>query len=185
MKKLRITIIFILIFVFFVTIVVCVDIFRYADKPAGTEPLKQVIIVKPGEKFKSLSELLNKKGIINHPVKFRLLSRIKGYDKNIKAGEYILSPTMTPKIILEIFVMGKVRLHRLTIPEGYNLRQVAQVVSQAGFGNPEDFLKAATNPDLVNSKGIDAQTFEGYLFPDTYYFTKDATSEEIISSMVK
>ncbi|MGD2150409.1 MAG: endolytic transglycosylase MltG, partial [Desulfobacterales bacterium] len=185
MKKLRITIIFILVLVFFVAIAVYVDIFRYADKPASAEPVQRVIIVKPGQKFNSLSELLNEKGIINHPVKFRLFSRIKGYDKNIKAGEYLLSPTMTPKIILEIFVMGKVRLHRFTIPEGYNLQQVAQVVSRAGFGTPADFLKAATNVDLVHSKGIDAQTFEGYLFPDTYYFTKDATPEEIISSMVK
>ncbi|RZB33823.1 MAG: UPF0755 protein [Desulfobacteraceae bacterium Eth-SRB2] len=180
-----ITIIFMLIFMFFVAAAVYVDILRYADKPASAEPVKQVIIVESGQKFKSLSEILHKKGVIRHPAKFRLFSRIKGHDKNIKAGEYVLSSTMTPKRILEIFVIGKVRLHRITIPEGYNLRQVAQVVSRAGFGTQADFLKAATNADLVHSKGIDAQTFEGYLFPDTYYFTKDATPEKIISSMVK
>ena len=185
MKKIGITIIFILIFAFLVATAVYVDIYIYAGKPASAEPVKQVIIVKPGQKFKSLSQILYKKGVINHPAKFRLFSRIKGYDKNIKAGEYILSSTMTPKIILEIFVIGKVRLHRITMPEGYNLRQVAQVVSRAGFGTQADFFKAATNADLVHSKGIDAQTFEGYLFPDTYYFTKDATPEKIISSMVK
>jgi len=174
-----------LIFVFFVAAAVYVDILRYADKPANAESVKQVIIVKPGQKFKSLSKILHKKGVINHPAKFRLFSRIKGYDKNIKAGEYVLSSAMTPKIILEIFVIGKVRLHRFTIPEGYNLRQVAQVVSRAGFGTQVDFFKAATNADLVHSKGIDAQTFEGYLFPDTYYFTQDATPEKIISSMAK
>jgi peptidoglycan lytic transglycosylase G len=185
LKKLRITIIFMLIFMFFVAASVYVDILRYAGKPASTEPAKQVIIVESGQKFKSLSEILNKKGVIHHPAKFRLFSRIKGHDKNIKAGEYVLSPTMSPKTILNIFVIGKVRLHRITIPEGYNLRQVAWVVSRAGFGTQADFLKAATNADLVHSKGIDAQTFEGYLFPDTYYFTKDATPEKIISSMVK
>lgn len=185
MKKIGITIIFILIFAFLVATAVYVDIYIYAGKPVSAEPVKQVIIVKPGQKFKSLSQILYKKGVINHPAKFRLFSRIKGYDKNIKAGEYILSSTMTPKIILEIFVIGKVRLHRITMPEGYNLRQVAQVVSRAGFGTQADFFKAATNADLVHSKGIDAQTFEGYLFPDTYYFTKDATPEKIISSMVK
>jgi UPF0755 protein len=185
LKKLRITIIFTLIFVFFVAAAVYVDILRYADKPASAEPVKQVIIVEPGQKFKSLSQILHKKGVIDHPAKFRLFSRIKGYDKNIKAGEYILSPTMTPKIILEIFVIGKVRLHSITIPEGYNLRQVARVVSRAGLATRADFLKAATNAELVHSKGIDAKTFEGYLFPDTYYFTKEATAEKIISSMVK
>ncbi len=185
MKKIGITIIFILIFAFLVATAVYVDIYIYAGKPVSAEPVKQVVIVEPGQKFKSLSQILYKKGVINHPAKFRLFSRIKGYDKNIKAGEYVLSSTMTPKIILEIFVIGKVRLHRITMPEGYNLRQVAQVVSRAGFGTQADFFKAATNADLVHSKGIDAQTFEGYLFPDTYYFTKDATPEKIISSMVK
>jgi len=185
LKKLRITIICMLIFVFFVAAAVYVDILRYADKPVSAEPVKEVIIVEPGQKFKSLSQILHQKGVINHPAKFRLFSRIKGYDKRIKAGEYVLSSAMTPKRILEILVMGRVRLHRLTIPEGHNLRQVAQAVSQAGFGTQADFFKAATNADLLRSKGIDAQTFEGYLFPDTYYFTKDATPEKIISSMVK
>jgi len=174
-----------LIFVFFVAAAVYVDILRYADKPVSAEPVKEVIIVEPGQKFKSLSQILHQKGVINHPAKFRLFSRIKGYDKRIKAGEYVLSSAMTPKRILEILVMGRVRLHRLTIPEGHNLRQVAQAVSQAGFGTQADFFKAATNADLLRSKGIDAQTFEGYLFPDTYYFTEDATPEKIISSMVK
>ena len=174
-----------LIFMFFIAAAVYVDILRYADKPASAEPLKKVIIVESGQKFKSVSQILHKKKIINHPVKFRLFSRIKGYDKNIKAGEYVLSPTMSPKTILKIFVIGKVRLHRITIPEGYNLRQVARVVSRAGLATRTEFLKAATNADLVHSQGIDAQTFEGYLFPDTYYFTKDATPEKIISSMVK
>lgn len=174
-----------LIFMFFVAIAVYVDILRYADKPANAESVKQVIIVKPGQKFKSLSQVLHKKGVINHPAKFRLFSRIKGHDKNIKAGEYFLSSAMPPKKILEILVSGKVRLHRLTIPEGYNLRQVARVVSRVGFGTEADFFLAATDADLVHSKGIDAQTFEGYLFPETYYFSKDATPEKIISTMVK
>jgi UPF0755 protein len=170
-----------------ISVVACIflNIFIYAGKPASAEPVKQVVIVKPGQNFKSLPQILYEKGIINHPAKFRLFSRIKGYDKHIKAGEYVLSSTMTPKKILEIFVRGKVRLHKLTIPEGYNLRQVAQVVCRAEFGTEADFFKAAINADLVRSKGIDAQTFEGYLFPDTYYFTKDATPEKIISSMVK
>ena len=170
-----------------ISVVACIflNIFIYAGKPAGTKPVKQVVIVKPGQKFKLFSKMLHQKGIINHPVKFNLFAHIKGYDRSIKAGEYFLSSAMPPKKILEILVSGKVRLHRLTIPEGYNLRQVARVVSRAGFGTEADFFLAATDADLVHSKGIDAQTFEGYLFPETYYFSKDATSEKIISTMVK
>jgi UPF0755 protein len=185
LKKIGITIIFLLIFACLVVTAAYVDIYIYAGKPATADHVKQVVIVEPGQKFKSLSQILHQKGVISHPAKFRFFSRIKGYDKHIKAGEYVLSSAMTPKKILEILVMGRVRLHRVTIPEGHNLRQVAQAVSQAGLGTQADFFNAATNTDLVRSKGIDAQTFEGYLFPDTYYFTKDAAPEKIISSMLK
>ena len=58
-------------------------------------------------------------------------------------------------------------------------------VETEGFASESDFLKAATDPDLVHAKGIDAQTFEGYLFPDTYYFPRGVTHENIISTMVR
>ena len=185
MKKPCIIITIILFLSILIAVCILLDIFIYAGKPAVVESSRQVVIVKPGQGFSAFSEMLYKKGIINHPVKFRLFGRIKGYDKSIKAGEYVLSSAMTPKRILEIVVLGKVHLHRLTIPEGYNLRQVARIVAGGGFGAAADFLKTATDADLVHAKGIDAPTFEGYLFPDTYYFPKDTTSEKIISTMVK
>jgi UPF0755 protein len=156
-----------------------------AGKPADTEPVQQVVIVKPGQGILVFSERLHKMGIINNLNEFKLFAYLKGYEKSIKAGEYILSSAMTPEEILEIVVNGKVRLHRLTIPEGYNLRQIARIVAEAGFGTEADFLRAATDADLVHTKGIDAETFEGYLFPDTYYFPKDARHEDIISTMIK
>ena len=185
MKKLRIAITSTLIFGFFVVTAAYLDILSFADSPVGTEPVVQIVNVNSGQGFQSISEMLFERGIMEHPTKFRLLARIKGYDKRIKAGEYELSSTMTPNKILKIMVQGRVLLHRLTIPEGYNLQQVAQAVSKAGFGTEIDFLKAATDPDLVRSQGIDAETFEGYLFPDTYYFPKGTLPKKIIFSMVK
>lgn len=185
MKKLSIAILLILFCLFISLAGIYLSIIAYAQKPAGTEPVEQVIIVQSGQRFKAISNLLHEKGMIRHPVKFRLFARLKGYDKRIMAGEYLLSSAMTPGKILEIMVEGKVRLHRLTIPEGYNLRQIAQAVETAGFGPEADFLKVATDPEFVLAAGIDAQTLEGYLFPDTYYFSLDATPEKIISKMMK
>jgi UPF0755 protein len=185
LKKLGIAILLILIFLFIGAAGVYLNIVTYAQKPPDTAPVEQAVDVQSGLGFKALSTLLHQKGMILHPVKFRLFARIKGYDKRIKAGEYMLSSAMTPKKILETMVDGKVYLHRLTIPEGYNLRQVAQAVGTAGLASEADFLKAATDPDLVHANGIDARTFEGYLFPDTYYFPRGVTSENIITTMVK
>ncbi len=185
MKKLGVAILLILIFLFIGVAGVYLNIVAYAEKPPNTASVVQTVVVQSGQGFKSLSTLLYQKGIILHPIKFRLFARIKGYDKRIKAGEYMLSSAMMPKKILETMVDGKVRLHRLTIPEGYNLRQIARAVETSGFASEADFLKAATDPDLVHDKGIDAQTFEGYLFPDTYYLPRGISSENIISTMVK
>jgi UPF0755 protein len=185
LKKLGIAILLILIFVFIGAAGVYLNIVNYAQKAPNTAPVEQLVVVQSGQGFKPLSASLYQKGIILSPVKFRLFARIRGYDKHIKAGEYMLSSAMTPEKILETMVDGKVLLHRLTIPEGYNLRQIARAVENAGFATEADFLKAADDPDFVHAKGIDAQTFEGYLYPDTYYFPKGFTPENIISAMVK
>jgi UPF0755 protein len=185
LKKLGVAILLILLFLSIGVAGVYLNIVTYAKKPPDTAPVEQAVVVQPGLGFKALSTLLYQKGMILYPFKFRLFARIKGYDKRIKAGEYLLSSVMTPKTILETMVYGKVRLHRLTIPEGYNLTQIARTVETAGFASEADFLKAATDPDFVHDKGIDAQTFEGYLFPETYYFPMGVTPEDIISTMVK
>jgi UPF0755 protein len=162
------------------------NLFIYAEKPASTNGcIEKVVIIKSGQDFKSFSERLHKAGIIKELYKFNLLARIKGYDRKVKAGEYLLSASMAPNKILQIIVSGKVRLYKLTIPEGYNLSQIASNIAGAGLVKEEDFLKAALDSSLAHEEGIDAETFEGYLFPETYYFQKDITPEKIISVMVE
>jgi len=161
------------------------NLFTYAEKPASTKGcIEKVVTIKSGQNFKSLSKILHKAGIIKEPNKFNLFALIKGYDKKVKAGEYLLSASMSPNNILQIIVGGKVRLYKLTIPEGYNLNQIASNIARAGLGKEEAFLKAANDSSLVREEGIDAETFEGYLFPETYYFPKSITPEMIISTMV-
>jgi UPF0755 protein len=162
------------------------DLFIYADIPASTiNHNEKVIIIKPGQGFRSFSKSLQQLGIIKDLYKFNLFARIKGYDKKVKAGEYILSPSMTPYKILQILAAGKVCLHKITIPEGYNIHQIASITARAGLCAETEFISSATNSSFVHNEGIDAETFEGYLFPDTYYFSKNVTPEKIISAMVK
>ncbi len=91
---------------------------------------------------------------------------------------------MPPAVILDMMVRGKTYLHKVTIPEGYNLRQIAVVISGAGFGTEEDFIKKTTDPSFVSNQGIEAESLEGYIYPDTYYFPKDESIEDIVSATV-
>jgi len=185
LKKLTL-ILAILTFIFLSAVTgVLIDVYLYAEKPFSTDSSEKIVVITPGQGFQALSKQLYNAGIIKHPMKFEWFARLKGYDKKIKAGEYLLSYSMSPHRILEVIVSGKVRLYRITIPEGYHLRQIARALAEAGFGTETDFLKVATDPVLVNDYGIGAKTFEGYLFPDTYLFPGDATAEMIVSAMVK
>jgi len=184
LKKLRTIISVILFLVFSSFICFFLDLSQYAKKPADASSAKKVVIIQPGQGLNATIEQLSKKGIINNRLKFKLFSRLKGYDKSIQSGEYLLSPSMPPAIILEFLVNGKVNLHKITVVEGYNLNQIADIVAREGFASRTDFFTAATDTSFVHEKGIDAETFEGYLFPETYYFSKVITPEKMISTMV-
>lgn len=160
------------------------DLSQYAKKTSGPSSFKKVVIIQPGHGLNAAADKLFKAGIIKNRLKFKLFAIIKGYDKNIQAGEYLLAESMPPAMILEILVNGKVNLHKITVVEGYNLQQIADIVAKAGFASRIDFYTAATNASFAAEKGIDADTFEGYLFPETYYFPKVITPKKMISTMV-
>ena len=158
----------------------------FATTPAGTAASKNIVItVHPGQTLNATADLLHKQNIIKSAMKFVLIARIKSYDKQLKAGEYLLSAAMPPLQLLAIMVKGTVKLYKLTIPEGYNLYQIAELVDRANLGTKNDFIKTATDTARVRKNGLEGETFEGYLFPDTYFFPKEVTIEKIISTMVR
>lgn len=157
----------------------------YADTPANVNALQNVIVnVRPGQTLRTTADILQQANLIKSRLKFILMSRIKGLDKHLKAGEYRFSAAMAPRQILEIMVKGEVNLHKLTVPEGYSIPQIAVLVENANFGSKIDFIKTATDTVLAGKNGIEAATFEGYLFPDTYFFPREVAMEQIISAMV-
>ena len=158
---------------------------RYANTPASHLDHPVVLSIAPGEAFSQLAARLETEGVITSPFKFKLLARIEGVDKKLKSGEYQLSSAMTPGQILEVLISGKVFLYRLTIPEGYTARQIAAQVASQGLGNEEEFMGLVTNAQTAHEMGIEAQSLEGYLFPDTYYFPKQVGALTIVQKMVQ
>ena len=161
------------------------DLTVYAAKPAGTAAANIPVTVRPGDSLRQIADRLHRDGLITHPFKFRLYARLKKLDLKIKTGEYDLSAAMAPAEILARLVQGRVKLYRLTVPEGLTLQQIAPLVSQAGLGSPQRFLQAATDPALARRLDLPAAGPEGYLFPDTYFFPKGTPPEKIIATMIK
>jgi UPF0755 protein len=173
--------------IFFCTATVVVlyrDLIRFSEKPANSDSLTAVVVVRPGQAFRAVSNNLHHRGILKHPFKFRVLARLRGYDKRIRAGEYRLSSTMTPLKILEVLSSGKVVLYRVTVPEGLTQRQIAHIVEKAGLVSKAAFSEALADKELLAKLKIEADSFEGYLFPETYFFPKGVSAQKIISTMV-
>ncbi len=161
------------------------DLYIYGGKPASPDKREKIITVNPGQNFISFTDNLFNSGIIKNPNKFKFLARVKKLDKKLKAGEYVLSPSIPPNEILDIIVSSRVLLHKVTVPEGYNLYQIATLIEKEALGTKNDFLRAATDPAIARRMNTQGNTSEGYLFPDTYHFPKGITSEKIIAAMVK
>ncbi len=155
----------------------------YAASPADPRAENQLVLIPAGSGISSVSRILARLNIIDDAFKFKAAFYLKNRRARIKAGEYRLSAAMSPDKIMDILIRGDVFLHRLTIPEGYNIKQIARLVEKSGLATGESFLQAATAPDFTAALGIAAETAEGYLFPETYFFPSTVTPNEIITAM--
>ena len=159
------------------------DIMAYAEHTVDGDGVEKTVLIHPGDTFGEITRHLNQAGIVAHPLKFRLYARLKGYDYRLKAGEYSIPTNMSPDRVLATLVSGKIRLHRLTVPEGLTLRQIADLVADTRLCSAPEFLKLAFDAALAEKLGIPAAGLEGYLFPDTYFFPKNVTPRKIITTM--
>ncbi|MCP4744903.1 MAG: endolytic transglycosylase MltG [Desulfobacteraceae bacterium] len=160
------------------------NMYHFAHNCHETNESLIVIDLASGDSLKKISNTLESTQIISDSLKFRLLARITGDDKRLKAGEYKLSSGMSPMQILDLFVNGNVLLHVLTIPEGYTFKQIGQLLNHLDLTNGDDFVKTAAAAETVQSFHLEGETMEGYLFPDTYHFPKGLPPKKIISLMV-
>ena len=161
------------------------DLNNWSKQPASGQQGDILFAVHPGEGLDLLARRLAGNGLLTSTWRFKLLARLKGNDRTIKAGEYKLAAGITPAELLEIFTRGRINLHRLTIPEGYNLKQIASRLAKDGFMEAGTFLKVAYDSAFAHQMGIAGDSFEGYLFPDTYHLPSGITARRLISLMVE
>ena len=184
MKKIIIIVVILMLLGAFVGATVTWDIIRYANAPLSASLDEKEVIISPNQRFNAVLATLSQAGLNISVFKFKCIARVKGFDKQIKAGEYVILSNMSPMDIFNVLVNGKERLYRITIPEGYTMAQISDLVEQSGWDIKKAFLSLTKDPDFIKTLKIDALTLEGYLFPDTYYFPKNITAEKMIAYMV-
>lgn len=115
---------------------------------------------------------------------FLWLGKTRDIDRKIRPGEYELDASLSSQEILAKLLSGRVVLHPITIPEGYNLAQIADVLSTQQVTDAKEFTKLVRDRAYIATLGIEADSLEGYLFPETYSFPRGTKAREVIKAMV-
>ncbi len=150
-----------------------------------TPAASTVVNVSPGLSFAEVARQLQAEGVVRSAEGFKLLAWVRGDARRIKAGPYDFGGPATPGRVLDRLVAGDVRRQRLTIPEGFSLREIAARIEEEGIGRAETFLQLAQDPGFIASLGIASPSLEGYLFPDTYLFDSGTPEDRLIRTMVR
>jgi len=142
----------------------------------------QVFEVVPGMTLKKVSQELSRQNLIRSASAFQAIALIQDKQKHIMVGEYHVSPSMLPADILRRITSGKTVLYPITIPEGYRITEIADLLVKHGLADKENFLQQTKNMELVT--GVPADSLEGYLFPETYHFGKFTTEATLVKIMI-
>jgi len=159
-------------------------LWSYLNTPPSRDRDIRYVEISSGTHFNHVADILEREGIITGIKRFRLLAKLKGVEKEIKAGDYLFHTAMTASEVLDKLVRGEYRTHKVTIPEGFTMFQIADLLKEEGLIEKEKFLKCASDPVFAHSLGIKDSSMEGFLFPDTYLLRKSMGEESILRKMV-
>ena len=140
--------------------------------------------IPPASGFREIKNLLLDSKVIREDGRFSLLARYLGISRQLKAGEYLFVPGISPIQILRDLAAGKTFLRALTIPEGSTIFQVADIMAEQGWADRQVFLDLVQSAIFLRSLGLDLPSLEGYLFPETYRFPKGEDIEAIVQTLV-
>ncbi|MCL5438363.1 MAG: endolytic transglycosylase MltG [Patescibacteria group bacterium] len=160
----------ILIFCIILVVILVAGLFWWNNglSPTNKSNKSQVIfVVNKGEGVREISNNLKDKKLIRDPVVFFILIKKLGIEKNIQAGDFRLSPSMSAEEVAENLTHGSLDVW-VTIPEGKRAEEIAEILQSNLVTYKPTWKKI-----LIDN--------EGYLFPDTYLIPKDADINLIIS----
>ncbi|HUA14315.1 MAG TPA: endolytic transglycosylase MltG [Verrucomicrobiae bacterium] len=143
------------------------------------------VMLRPGSSTRHIAAELKGAGIIRNEQAFVMLHYLRRR-RSLKAGEYLFDKSANLLDIQRRLSRGDVYFRTVVVPEGYTMFDIARAIQDAGLGPADDFLKIAqSDTALIADIAPDAHSLEGYLFPDTYEFTRLMTMHDMAAAMVK
>ncbi len=179
MRRILITCCFVL-----VVATAAMALFCYQLLLVPVTPEKPVsIAIAPGTSLHKIARELEDSGVIRNALALRLLARWEQRASQVQAGTYRFQSAARPEQILERLIKGDVEKVSLTIPEGFTLQQIIARIAEAGYGRAEVLDQLAHDRNFIHSLQIDADSLEGYLFPETYLFAPGVDERTLLQMM--
>ena len=142
------------------------------------EETAEIFTVNPGDPVSTISNNLAAEGKISHPYLMSIYARLRGFEKSIQEGEYLLETEITLAELVEKMVDGDKFQRRITFLEGWSLSQVlAELRSKSSITQEIDNSDPTHIAQLL---GLNVSNAEGMFFPDTYFFTRNTSDIEIL-----
>lgn len=181
---------FLIIFLTFIVVVAIAGFFIF------TNMLSPVVADKTSENFSEFTakiprgaglrvvgENLYENNMIKSPIAFYIYSRLT--KPVVKAGIYKIDNTLSVKEILAVFESGKQAQIIVSVPEGLTMRRIGELLEEKDVVSKDEFLSACKSPELLKKYNLgQIKNFEGFLFPDTYYFTPSMKADDVVCIMV-
>ncbi len=158
--------------------------FVFSAVPRGRDNGRTSFVVRKGTKMSAVAHGLKSRGLVFSEYLF-LFSSVAVYKGRVVAGEYELSPRMSTFDIAKKMARGERKLYTLKIVEGYNLYTIGETIGKAGIMEPSAFLQLAHDRAFLKSTGVPSDSLEGYLAPDTYFFSKETGVDEFLQKIVQ
>ncbi len=153
---------------------------------APVTPTSQTfVLLRPGYSTRRIAHELKNAGVIHSADAFVLWHSLHR-KRSLKAGEYLFDKNADARDIHERLVRGDIYVHTVVIPEGFNMFDIAQAIEDAGLGPSQQFLQVAKSDiGLISDLAPEAKSLEGFLFPNTYEFTRTESMHDMAAAMVK
>lgn len=168
----------------FVLLALLIIALIYGNLRSNGLDVTATVNIPKGAGFLQIVDILDREGLVKNKFLFSVLAFSNGVAGAIKAGEYEMTSSMTPVQIIEKLVSGDIKVYRVTIPEDFTLKQIAERLAEKKLVEEKNFITVTTDPKFLASLRIDAPSAEGYLYPDTYDFNRAMTIREIARIMI-
>ena len=156
------------------------------ETPYYNSPTDETFVeISRGSNTEKIADLLVEAGIIRNRIPFIAYLRLTNNAQRIKAGEYRFVEPANPKKITQRLIEGDVYYRVITIAEGLTAQETIELLARNRFGALTEMETILRNVDWITDLDPNAKNLEGYLFPETYHFSRKADSRTILKTMVE